>query len=88
MHRRVAGFFACWKGQFCRLWNAEMWKMVLSYLMWCIWRERNDRSLKDRERTVEELKDFFFKTLYLWTFAFGLNFFLAFMCLLIFFFFF
>jgi hypothetical protein len=34
------------------------------------WRERNDRSFENRERTQEEIKYFFFKTLYLWTTAF------------------
>jgi hypothetical protein len=30
----------------------------------------NDRSFKDRERTLEKIKSFFFKTLYLWTVAY------------------
>jgi hypothetical protein len=30
----------------------------------------NDRSFEDRERTLEELKSFFFNTQYLWTVAF------------------
>jgi hypothetical protein len=37
---------------------------------WCLWREINDRSFEHRERTLEELKSFFFNTLYLWTVAF------------------
>jgi hypothetical protein len=41
--------------------NAVMWKMVSSYLMWCVLRERNDRSFEDCEQTVEELTDFFFQ---------------------------
>jgi hypothetical protein len=32
--------------------------------LWCLWKERNDRSFEDRERTVVELKSFFFKTRY------------------------
>jgi hypothetical protein len=38
--------------------------------LWCIWIERNDRSFEYRERTLEEIKSLFFKTLYLWTAAF------------------
>jgi hypothetical protein len=37
-------------------------------LLWCLWRERNDRSFEDRERMMVELKSFF-NILYLWTFA-------------------
>jgi hypothetical protein len=37
------------------------------FLLWCLWRERNDRNFEDRERTVVEQKSLFFKTLYHWT---------------------
>lgn len=37
---------------------------------WCLWREINDRSFEDHEKTLEELKSFFFNTLYFWTEAF------------------
>jgi hypothetical protein len=47
--------------------------MVPSCLLWCFWRERNDRSFEDCERTVVDLKSFFFKTLYHWTTALDLN---------------
>jgi hypothetical protein len=32
--------------------------------------ERNDGSFEDRERTLDQMKSLFFKTLYLWTVAF------------------
>ncbi len=54
----------CWKGFLGRNRNNIIWKMVLSCLIRCIWRERNDWSFEDSERTVKELKDFFLKTLY------------------------
>lgn len=38
-----------------------------SCLIWCIQRERNYRSFDDWERSVVDLKAFFFKTLYQWT---------------------
>jgi hypothetical protein len=44
---------------------------VLSYGVYLS--ERNDRNFEDSERTVKELKDFFFKTLYYWTAAMDLN---------------
>jgi hypothetical protein len=34
------------------------------------WREKNDSSFDDRERTLEEFLSFFFNALYLWTMAF------------------
>jgi hypothetical protein len=39
-------------------------------LMWCIWRERNDRSFEDSERMVVKLKAFFFNTLFQWMVAY------------------
>jgi hypothetical protein len=38
--------------------------MVPSILLWCLWRERNDRNFEDCERMVVEIKSFFFNTLY------------------------
>jgi hypothetical protein len=45
--------------------------MIMSYLLWCIWRERNDKSFEDREMMVVDLKSFF-NTLFHW--AIALNF--------------
>jgi hypothetical protein len=59
MPRQVVDLFACW-------WiggstpSVAVWKIVHSYLLWCLWRERNDRSFVDCERTLVELKSFFF----------------------------
>jgi hypothetical protein len=44
--------------------------MVPSCLMWCLWRERNGRNFKNKDRTSEELRTFFFYSLYTWTTAF------------------
>jgi hypothetical protein len=41
--------------------SAVVWKMVLSCLLWCLWREVNDRGFEDCERTLEEIKSFFFQ---------------------------
>jgi hypothetical protein len=69
----MVDLFACYKGQFGSIQNVVVWKMVLSFVMWCLWRERNDRCFEDCERTMVELKAFFFKTLYRWAAAFGIN---------------
>jgi hypothetical protein len=47
-----------------------VWKMVPSCLMWCLWREQNDRNFEDQERSIEELKSFFFHSLFSWTAAY------------------
>jgi hypothetical protein len=44
--------------------------MVTLCLLWCIWRERNDKSFEDQEKTLDDIQPLFFKTLHLWTAAF------------------
>lgn len=46
--------------------SAAMWKMVSSYLLWCLWMEMNNKSFENRKRTIKEIKPLFFNTLYLW----------------------
>ena len=41
--------------------RSVVWKMVPTCLLWCLWRERNDRIFEDRERTFEEIKSLLFK---------------------------
>ena len=43
-----------------------MWMAVPHCLMWCIWQERNNWCFEDYERTIGDLKLFFFKTLSDW----------------------
>jgi len=67
MHFRVVDLLACWwTGGHSR--SAIVWKMVHCCLLWCLWREHNDRQFE--ERTIEELISFFFHSLYSWTAAF------------------
>ena len=44
--------------------SAVIWKRMLLCLMWCIWRVRNDRNFDNLERTLEEVKSFFFYSLF------------------------
>jgi hypothetical protein len=46
--------------------SAVVWKMVPHCILWCIWRERNNRCFKDSPKTREELLHFFLVTLYSW----------------------
>jgi hypothetical protein len=59
MPSRAIDLFACW-GIGGRSRSAVVWKMVPSCLLWCLWRERNDRNFEDKKRSFEELKSFFF----------------------------
>jgi hypothetical protein len=65
---------ACWRGQFGRHCNFEVWKMIPLWLMWCIgrecnmwhiWRECNARKFEDCERTATKLKAIMLKSLYI-----------------------
>jgi hypothetical protein len=62
--RRIVNLYACWWSS-SSLRSAAMWKMVPTCLLWCLWRKINDINFEDRERTLEEIKALFFKTLYL-----------------------
>ena len=41
--------------------------------MRCIWRERNNQCFEDSERTIADLKLFFFKALSDWMFIIGIH---------------
>jgi hypothetical protein len=45
-------------------------KITPTCLFWCLWRERNNWSFEDVEKTFEELLSSFYHTLYLWTTAY------------------
>jgi O-antigen/teichoic acid export membrane protein len=53
-----------------RSWSATVWKMVPLCLLWCLWRERNAKRFEDLERSLEELKSFFFFSLFTWIVAY------------------
>jgi hypothetical protein len=54
-----------WTGGRAR--SAVVWKMVPLCIMWCIWRERNNRCFDGKSRSHEELLHLFFFTLFTWT---------------------
>jgi hypothetical protein len=71
--KRVVDLFACWRGFGRQFSKRNVWKMVSSCLLWCLWREINDRSFEHYESLVTELKSFFFKNLYYWTTVLDFN---------------
>jgi hypothetical protein len=65
MPRSVKELFASWwTGGRSR--SVVVWKMVSHCIMWCIWRERNNRCFEDSSRSRVELLHFFLFTLYTW----------------------
>jgi hypothetical protein len=88
MPRRVVNLYACWWTSGSPQ-SAVVWKMVPTCLLWCLWREMNDRNFENHERTLEEIKSLFFKILYFWTIAYvspltiSYNDFLVFLLLLV-----
>jgi hypothetical protein len=63
--RRVVDLYVCWWTTYSTR-SADVWNIVPTCL-WCLWRERNNKSFEDRERTLEKIASLFFKTLYLST---------------------
>jgi hypothetical protein len=68
MPRQVGDLFACWWMD-DRSRSAVVRKMVHCCLLWCLWREHNDRQFEDKEITIEELISFFFYSLYSWKYG-------------------
>ena len=66
MPQSVVGLLACWQGSFGRHRNGYIWLMVPDCLLWCLWRERNNRCFENKERFMSDLKLFFFRTLMDW----------------------
>ena len=66
MPKSVVELLACWQGWFGRHWNGHIWIIIPRCLMWCLWRERNSRWFEDNERSISDLKLFFFRTLVDW----------------------
>jgi hypothetical protein len=50
MPRRVIDLFACWWSS-KKLRSAAVWKMVPTCLLWCLWREKNNKSFEGLGRS-------------------------------------
>ena len=66
MLQSIVRLLACWQGRFGRHQNGYIWLIFPRCLLWCLWRERNSRCFKDNERSIPNLKLFFFRTLLDW----------------------
>jgi hypothetical protein len=73
MSGRVADLLACWQDQRGDCSVKDVWRIAPVCLMWTIWRERNAQCFEDHEKTPDELKNMFIKTLLNWVGAFNVS---------------
>jgi hypothetical protein len=69
MPRRVLELLTSWGASFGYGLANEVWRLVLLYLMWCIWRERNAQHFEGVETSMLELHKRLLNTLYIWIVA-------------------
>ena len=69
MPRKTINLLAFWQGNFGRHQHFEIWKCIPHCLMWCLWRERNNRSFEGIEKNVADLKLLVLRTLFEWVSA-------------------
>ena len=65
-----------------QIWPSLKWVYMVDSshcLLWCIWRKRNSRYFEDKERSISDLKLFFFRTLMDWLAALWNQSFLSFL---------
>ena len=66
MPQSVVGLLVCWQGRLNHLRNGHIWFIVPHCSMWGLWREWNSRCFEDNERSILDLKLFFFRMLLDW----------------------
>jgi hypothetical protein len=66
MPRGVVDLLSCWSGRFGNSESGAIWKAIPHCLMWCLWRERNNRTFSGEEQSIPALKFPFLQTLYDW----------------------
>jgi hypothetical protein len=71
MPRGVLDMLSCWS-RLSRRVNGAIWSMIPHCLLWCLWRERNARTFEGCEKSSQDLKLFFFRTLLEWVNVVGL----------------
>jgi hypothetical protein len=74
MPRSVVDLLTCWKGSLGNSEAEKVWKMIPHCIMWCLWRERNDRTFNGVEKSIPALKFYFLHTLLDWSKASHLDF--------------
>ena len=70
MPYKVSELLASWQGKFGRHRNIDLWRSETHCLFWCLWWEQNTRCFEDCERSILDIKSFFFHTLLDWSVVF------------------
>ena len=60
---------SCWRGQLRHCAVLKIWRLALSLLMWCLWREWNAKNFEDCEIVMLEMKKMMFQSLCTWIVA-------------------
>ena len=68
----VAELLFCWYHWLGKH-SSDIWNLVPGCLMWTIWTERNRRSFEDKGKTVVQLLDLCHRTLFDWSWCWGLS---------------
>ncbi len=66
MPRDVIDLVNCWNGNLGKSKAGKIWKMIPQFLMWCLWREQNDRTFNGFEKSILAIKFQFLHTLLDW----------------------
>ena len=66
MPQDVIDLLNCWNGNRGKSEAGKIWKMIPQCLMWCLWRERNDRTFNGVEKSILAIKFQFVHTLLDW----------------------
>ena len=69
MPQSVVELLAYWQDKLGRHQNGHIWLIVPHCLIWCLWRERNNRCFENNERYIPDLKLFFFRISLNWLVA-------------------
>ncbi|XP_022865490.1 uncharacterized protein LOC111385340 [Olea europaea var. sylvestris] len=64
--RRIEDLVWAWKRKFRDKDSKLLWNLIPRCIVWCIWRERNDRYFEDQTKTTEQIRELFYLTLYTW----------------------
>jgi hypothetical protein len=67
----VMDLLSCWGHSCCNVRIRKIWDLIPSCVFWCLWWERNSRSLDGKENNLMELKLMFLRTLMEWSKAAG-----------------
>ena len=71
MPQSVADLFASWQGPFGRQHNIDLCLADPHCVLWCLWRERNNRCFEGMEWSTLEIKSLLLHSLFTWCCAFS-----------------